>query len=302
MSIRVTSGMMNSQLLNNLNRNNYNMSKLQEQASTGRKINNPSDDPVGVTYALRYRSDLASNEQYQTSVDSAIGWLDTTDTIMSQAGDVMKRVKELTVQGASGTVPQSGLDAINQEIKELKGYLVDIGNTQIRGKYIFNGQKYDQAPYQLSDTVTSYDKINADTAAVEYSIGDGVNFRMNTSGSDFFGTSEDTDNVFKVLDDLSAALASGDTASVSAQLTNIESRTTKMLSSQTEVGARTNRAELVQSRLTDNNLNLTTLQSKVEDADIASVLIQATSAQTIYEAALKSSASMMSTSLMDYMR
>ncbi|WP_438348845.1 flagellar hook-associated protein FlgL [Paenibacillus sp. FA6] len=302
MSIRVTSSMMNTQLLSNLNRNNYSMNKMENQISTGRKINKPSDDPVGVTYALRYRSDLASNEQYQTSTDAAIGWLDTTDTNMAQATDVMHRIKDLTIQGATGTVPQAGLDAINQEIQELKAYLVDIGNMQIRGKYIFNGQQYDQAPYQLSDTVTDYAAINPDTAAVEYSIGDGVTFRMNTSGSEFFGTSTEPDNVFKLLDDLSAALASGDTAGVSAQLVNIESRTTKMLASQTEVGARTNRVELVQNRLTDGNLNLTTLQSKVEDADIASLLIQATSAQTIYQAALKSSAQIMSTSLMDYMR
>ncbi|MEC0093654.1 flagellar hook-associated protein FlgL [Paenibacillus macquariensis] len=302
MSIRVTSGMMNSQLLSNLNRNNYSMNKMENQISTGRKLNKPSDDPVGVTYALRYRSDLASNEQYKTSTDAAIGWLDTTDTNMSQASEVMHRIKDLTVQGANGTLPQSGMDAVDQEIKELKQLLVGIGNTQIRGKYIFNGQQYDKAPYQLTDTVLNFSDINPDTAAVEYSIGDEVTFRMNTSGSEFFGTSTDADNVFKVLDDLSAALASGNTAAISAQLVNIESRSTKMLASQTEVGARTNRIELVQNRLTDGNLNLTTLQSKVEDADIASLLIQATSAQTIYQAALKSSAQIMSTSLMDYMR
>lgn len=302
MSIRVTSGMMSSQLLSNLNRNNYSMNKMENQISTGRKLNKPSDDPVGVTYALRYRSELASNEQYQTSVDAAIGWLDTTDSNMAQVSDVMSRVKELTVQATSGTVPQSGLDAVNQEIKELKQHLVDIGNTQIRGKYIFNGQKYDQPPYQLSDTVSKYSDINADKAAVEYSISDEVTFQINTSGSDFFGTSDEADNVFKVLDNLSTALASGSYTDISAQMANIESRTTKMLSCQTEVGARTNRVELVENRLTDNNLNLTTLQSKTEDADIASLLIQATSAQTIYEAALKSSSQIMSTSLMDYMR
>ncbi|WP_429375349.1 flagellar hook-associated protein FlgL [Paenibacillus sp. DS2015] len=301
MSIRVTSNMMSTQLLSNLNRNNYSMNKMENQISTGRKLNKPSDDPVGVTYALRYRSDLASNEQYQTSTDAAIGWLDTTDSNMTQANDVMQRVKELTIQAATGTVPQTGLDAINQEIKELKQHLVDIGNTQIRGKSIFNGQKYDQIPYQLSDTVTNYADIDADKDAVEYSISDEVTFRINTSGSDYFGTSGEADNVFKVLDNISAALASGSYTDISAQTANLDSRTIKMLGCQTEVGARTNRVELVQNRLTDTNLNLTTLQSKTEDADIASLLIQATAAQTIYEAALKSSATIMSTSLMDYM-
>lgn len=293
---------MSMQTLNNLNRNYSSMSKMENQITTGRKLNKPSDDPVGVTYALRYRSELASNEQYSSSADAAVSWLDFTDSTMQQAGDVMKRLKELTVQASSGTVPQSGLDAIKLEVDQLKEQMTNIGNSQIRGKYIFNGQKYDQAPYELTSTITSYDQIDPDQGAVNYAIGDQSTFRVNTSGSEFFGASTEADNVFKIMDNLSAALTSGNQTMISSQLTGIESRYTKMQSSLSEVGARTNRVELVQSRLDDRNLNLTNLQSKTEDADIASLMIQATSAQTIYEAALKSSAQIMQPSLMDFMR
>ncbi|ASR45607.1 flagellar hook-associated protein FlgL [Paenibacillus kribbensis] len=302
MAIRVTSGMMSMQTLSNLNRNYSNMNKMENQITTGRKLNKPSDDPVGVTYALRYRSELASNEQYSSNADAAVSWLDFTDSTMQQAGDVMKRLKELTVQASTGTVPQSGLDAIKLEVDQLKEQMTNIGNSQIRGKYIFNGQKYDQAPYELAGTITSYDQIDTDQGAVNFAIGDQSTFQVNTSGSEFFGASTDADNVFKIMDNLSAALASGNQTTVANQLTDIESRYTKMQSSLSEVGARTNRVELVQARLGDRNLNLTNLQSKTEDADIASLMIQATSAQTIYEAALKSSAQIMQPSLMDFMR
>lgn len=133
MAIRVTSGMMSTQMLSNLNRNLYRMDNMSNQIATGRKINKPSDDPVGVTYALRYRAELASNEQYQTNTDAAVSWLDATDSNMQQALDVMKRLKELAVQGANGTLSDSDLQAVNLEVDELKQHLVDIGNTQIRG-------------------------------------------------------------------------------------------------------------------------------------------------------------------------
>ncbi|MDY8044726.1 flagellar hook-associated protein FlgL [Paenibacillus polymyxa] len=301
MPIRVTSGMTNMQLLSNLNRNNNNMGKMENQISTGRKLNKPSDDPVGVTYALRYRAELASNEQYKTNSDAAVSWLDFTDTTMQQASDVMKRLKELTVQASSETLPQSGLDSIKLEVDQLKEQMMNIGNSQLRGKYVFNGQNYDQMPYQLSATVTSYNQINPDQAAVSYAVGDQDAFRVNTSGSDFFGKSTDPDNVFKVMDAISSALSSGNSTAISSQLSSIESRFTKMQTSLSEVGARTNRVELIQSRLEERNLNLTTLQAKTEDADVASLMIQATSAQTIYEAALKSSAKIMQPSLMDFM-
>ncbi|KWX73790.1 MULTISPECIES: flagellar hook-associated protein FlgL [Paenibacillus sonchi group] len=302
MSIRVTQGMMSMQTLSNLNKNNSTRSDLSNQASTGRKINKPSDDPVGVTYSLRYRAELASNEQFQTNADAAVSWLNFTDTTMQQATDVMKRMKELTIQGSNGTLPQSGRDAIKLEIQQLKEQMGNIGNAQIRGKYIFNGQNYDKVPYELSGTVTSFSQIDTDSGSVKYAIGDQSTFEVNTPGSDFFGKSTDADNVFKVMDDLIAALASGDTSKVAAQTANMDSRTNKMQSALSEVGARTNRVELVQARLNDRNLNLTTLQSKVEDADIAEVLVKSTTAQTIYEAALKSSAQILQPSLMDFMR
>lgn len=301
MSIRVTQGMMSMQTLSNLNRNYSNMSTLENQISTGRKINKPSDDPVGVTYALRYRAELASNEQFQSNADSAVSWLDYTDSTMQQATEVLQRLKELTVQGSNGTLPQSGLDAIKLEVEQLKEQLGNIGNAQIRGKYIFNGQNYDQVPYELSSTVTNFAQVDTDSGAVKYAIGDQSTFQVNTSGSEFFGSSTDSDNIFKVMDDLIAALNSGDVTTISAQTTNIESRSSKMQSCLSEVGARTNRVELVQARLDDRDLNLTTLQSKTEDADIASLMIKATTAQTIYEAALKSSAQILQPSLMDFM-
>ncbi|QLG38197.1 MULTISPECIES: flagellar hook-associated protein FlgL [unclassified Paenibacillus] len=302
MAIRVTSGMMSTQMLSNLNRNLNRMDNMSNQISTGRKINKPSDDPVGVTYALRYRAELAANEQYQSNTDAAVSWLDATDSNMQQANDVMKRLKELAVQGSNGTLSDSDLEAVNLEVEQLKKHLVDIGNTQIRGKFIFNGQTYDKAPYELTGTVTDYADVETDTQGVLYSISEQVTFQINTSGSEFFGNKGETDNVFKIIDDLSTALNSGNQAGVQQQLQNIESRSTKMQACLSEVGARTNRIELVQNRLQDQDLNFTTLQSKTEDADVASLMIQATSAQTIYEAALKSSAQIMQPSLMDFMR
>ncbi|WP_025688186.1 flagellar hook-associated protein FlgL [Paenibacillus zanthoxyli] len=302
MSLRVTQGMMSTQTLSNINRNYSKLSDMSNQISTGRKINKPSDDPVGVTYALRYRAELASNEQYQSNADSAVSWLDYTDSTMQQSTALMTRLKELTVQASSSTVPQSGLDAIRMEVEQLKEQMGSIGNSQLRGKYIFNGQNYDKAPYVLSGSITSFSQIDTDDGAVKYAIGGDSVYQVNTSGNDFFGKSTDSDNVYKVMDDLITALNNRDYMNISAQLGQIESRATKMQSCLSEVGARTNRIQLVQSRLQDMNLNLTTLQAKTEDADVASLMIKATTAQTVYEAALKSSAQILQPTLMDFMR
>lgn len=148
--LRVTSNMMNSQLLLNLNRNARTMNDTQLQLSSGRKINKPSDDPVGITYSLRYRAELSSNEQYTKNVDSALSWLDYNDTVLGQAGDVVQKIRELSVQAATGTNPQSALDSINEEVMQLKEQLVDIANSTLNGKYIFNGEQYSTKPYDFA--------------------------------------------------------------------------------------------------------------------------------------------------------
>src|SRR5690554_3639497 len=109
MNGRVTQSMMNSQLLRNLNLNTNRMNVMQDQIATGKRINKPSDDPVGISYAMRYRSELASNEQYQGNVDSAISWLENTDTTLGQVGDALHRLRELTVKAANGTNPEDAL-------------------------------------------------------------------------------------------------------------------------------------------------------------------------------------------------
>lgn len=296
MAIRVTSNMMSNQVLRNLNRNLNRMSELQNQQSTGRKLNKPSDDPIGVTYALRYRSELSANDQYARNVDTALGWLDTTDSVMSQAEQVMNRIKELAVQSSTGTNPQTALNSIEAEFLELKKQLADLGNTQVNGKYIFNGQTYDIKPYDSADPAS----VETDVGMVEYTVGQGVTFQINTSGNDFFGEKGADDNVFNILDKLSAAMQSSNFTAIAEEVKNIDARVNKMVSIHAETGARTNRVELMENRLSNENYNLTVLQSKTEDADIAETMIQANISSNIYQASLSAGAKIITPTLVDF--
>ncbi|KAA8997986.1 flagellar hook-associated protein FlgL [Paenibacillus spiritus] len=296
--LRVTSNMMNSQLLLNLNRNNRAMNDTQLQLATGRKINKPSDDPVGITYSLRYRSELSANEQYQKNLDSTVSWLDYNDTIMSQAGEVVQRLRELTVNGATGTNPQSALDSINAEVTQLKAQMVDIANSQLNGKYIFNGQQYTDKPYDSADPKNTI----TDTGPINYTIGESVQLPINVTGNDFFGAKSDPDNIFAILDNISQALTSGNQTALSSELSKIDSRTDKMLAVQADVGAKTNRVELMQGRLSDLETNLTDLQSKTEDGDYAELLMRSKVEENIYNASLSVGAKIIQNSLVDFIR
>ncbi|NMO96615.1 flagellar hook-associated protein FlgL [Paenibacillus lemnae] len=309
--LRVTSNMMNSQLLLNLNRNARSMNETQIQLSTGRKLNKPSDDPVGMTYSLRYRSELAENEQYMKNVDSSISWLDFNDTVLGQAGSVVQRLRELTVQASTGSNPQSALDSINEEIAQLKEQVVDIANSKLNGKYIFNGQKYNEKPYEFEvgsdgtyDTTAAASRLT-DPGSIDYIVGESVKLKINVSGNEVFGSNEpkdEHDNLFTIINALSQALKDGNTDAVSAQLDHIDTRMEKILSVRSEIGAKTNRVELMQGRLSDLELNLTDLQSKTEDADYEKLIMTSKIQENIYNASLSVGAKIISSSLVDFLR
>ncbi|RCW44817.1 flagellar hook-associated protein FlgL [Paenibacillus prosopidis] len=323
MSLRVTQTMMNTQLLRNISKNQGRMNNLQNQLSTGMKINKPSDDPVGITFALRYRSELDSNDQYTENVDSALSMLQYTDTTIGQAGDIMQRVRELLVQGANGTLEQTGLDAVKLEISQLYNQMIEIGNSQFNGKQVFNGELTGDKPYpamaleETIDLVSVPPKLKAyhastNTGAIKYELSAGMSLSINTLGSDVFGNSvsptasqadlESSDNVFLLLQRAHDMLGSGDQEGVSELIGQIETRMNTMLTKRAEVGARMNRVEIIENRLNDINLNLQTMQSKTEDADMAEVITNMKMEENVYQASLSVGAQLIRPSLVDFLR
>ncbi|WP_449599063.1 flagellar hook-associated protein FlgL [Paenibacillus sp. Marseille-Q9583] len=304
--LRVTSNMMNSQLLLNLNRNARTMNDTQLQLSSSRKINKPSDDPVGITYSLRYRAELSSNEQYTKNVDSALSWLDYNDTVLGQVGDVVQKIRELTVQAATGTNPQSALDSINAEVLQLKDQLVDISNSTLNGKYIFNGEQYNTKPYDfVKGADGSYDvskPITTDAGQIQFIVGEDVRLPISTTGNEVFGNTGDADNLFAIINNLSAGLKAGDLKVVSGQLDLLDTRMESILTARSEIGAKTNRVELMQERLSDLNINLTDLQAKTEDADYEGLIMNSKIQENIYNASLSVGAKIISTTLVDFIR
>lgn len=295
MPLRVTQSMMSAQLLRNITNNVSRMNNHENQLSTGRKINKPSDDPVGITYSLRYRSEIAMNDQYQRNLDSAKSSIEYTDTILGNLTDLMQRANELTVRGVSGTNPQEALDAIAKELDQIRDLALSLGNEQMNGKYIFNGQMTDKKPYTDGTESTDDGAINLQFAA-------GVTAPINATGNEVFGRGDDADNLFAVLKEISDAFKAGDQERARAQMQPLTDRLDKMLQVRSDVGARSNRVDLMVNRLSDLGLNLESMVSKTEDADVSEVITKLKVDESVYQASLSTGAKIIQPTLVDYIR
>lgn len=292
MSLRVTQGMVSSRVMRNLSANYERMSDSQTVLSTGRKINKASDDPVGITYALRYRSESAMTEQYQKNIDVANSYVNQTDTVLTQVNDMLQRVNELSTKGLNGTNPQTALDAISKELGEIYTGMVEAGNSQLNGKYIFNGQKTDQKPYTTGTETT-------DDAKIEYQLGMGVTAPINVSGNEVFGTG--SSNLFSIVKGLQTAFSAGDQTTANALYDKLKTGMETFSQVRSEVGARSNRIELMENRLKDLSTSLTDLTSKTEDADMAEVITRLQTQQNVYQASLSTGAKLIQQSLINYL-
>ncbi|WP_210238528.1 flagellar hook-associated protein FlgL [Pseudalkalibacillus caeni] len=299
--MRVTQQMLHNNTLNQLNRNLSRLNEAQEQVSTGRSINRPSDNPAGTNLALKLRSELAANEQYQQNADSALSWMEMTDGAMNQASNVLHRANELATQAANGTLSDQDREAISKEVDELREQLIDVSNTKFRGKYIFNGEKTDQIPFPTKG-VSNAEISELDNTSLQTQVSGAAAIEYSLSAKEVFIGNNGGENVFNVLETLSANLKNNDQSAISDSLKKVEASVDQVLNAWTSLGARQERMEAASSRLKDANTNLQSLQSKTEDADIAEAVMKLKQEEAVYQASLSATARIIQPSLMDFLR
>lgn len=296
--MRVTGMMQNTQLLKNLRNTNAGISDYQNKLATGQKIHRPGDDPVGIGYLMRYNTELDRSDEFLENARTGTGWLNTMDSLMQQATDVLHRARVLTQQASTGTVPDDVRKQISSELKQLKEQMVTIGNSTYSGRQIFNGQKTDIPPYTLAGAATE----GTDEGIYYLNVSSTVTVEVSITGEKIFGGAGDPDNVFKILDDIADHLDTNNETALLNDLALIDVAADRISSNAAEIGARTNRFELVENRILDEQTGLKELRSKTADVDMADAIVQLQLKENILQASLATGARIMQVSLIDFIR
>ncbi|MNW45370.1 Flagellar hook-associated protein 3 [compost metagenome] len=217
---------------------------------------------------------------------------------MQQASDVLKRARTLGLQAANGTLDAQQRGTISSEIKQLKEQMVTIGNSTYNGRYLFNGQKTDQPPYTIA--TASSDKTDA--GLFYLNVSPSVKVPVSITGEIVFGQADSTNNVFKVLDELSTALDTNTVSGISSSVDKIDAAVDHMMISWAEVGARMNRFELMENRIASEQVSLQEQRSNVADVDFSEAIMNLKMKENVLQAALSTGARVMQTSLVDFIR
>jgi flagellar hook-associated protein 3 FlgL len=309
MSARITSSMMTRSLLSDINDVATRQDATRRQMSSGKQINKPSDDPYATARAMSLRTDLSGIQQHERNVQEAQSWMTVTDTTLSSITDLAQHARELVVQGATDTLPQTSRNAIADQIDQIIAGMKQEGNATYDGRYVLSGSRTNTKPYDATVQttaagVTPNDGYSGDAASQLREIGPGVTLAVNVRGDEVLGgTPGASGNMLGVLRDIATHLRSGDTQSLgNHDLKALDGQIDNVLSVHARVGAGMNRLDTASSRLAQIEESATSMLSDTEDADMAKVLTDYSTQQAVYQSALQAGARIVQTSLLDFLR
>lgn len=292
--MRVTQSMISQHTLRNMSSSYEKLMNLQEQATSGKKLNRPSDDPIGAVKSLNYRTNLNENNQYKENFTEAYKWLDNSDGSLEEANKVMQRIRELTVSASNGTKLEDEREAIKLEVSGLKEHLVSIANKNIEGKFLFNGINTGQAPV---DDKNGTIVVGASEKPISIELSKGLSIDVSTDGTDVFSQAF-FDNLTKLEQSLAEGSSGGE---IGDQLSAMDENINAIISARTLIGARTNRLEIMEARLNVQEELLEKKLSDVEDIDFEKAIMDLQMQETVQRAALAVGAKIMQPSLVDFL-
>jgi flagellar hook-associated protein 3 FlgL len=295
-TVRITQSMLTNNSLRNISQSYGRLEKYQEQLSTGKKISRPSDDPVVAMKGMHYRTSLTEIEQFQRNLAEAYTWMDNSEAALDHATQVLQRARELLVQAKNGTLSDQERQAIAREIEQLKKDLVQVANTKVAGKYIFNGTSIDKAPVTDQNSPNApIVKNNNDDFTIEVS--KGVKLKININPNNVF--SQGLFNTLQEIENTLNGVAPGDLDSL---LKRLDDHMNSVLAERAELGARVNRLELIEQRIAQQQVIAKRMISDNEDADIEKVITDLKAQESVHRAALAVGARIIQPTLLDFLR
>jgi flagellar hook-associated protein 3 FlgL len=277
------------QFVDDLNQVSTTLSNAQLEVSTGLKMRNVSDAPDQVSELLQARANLSSSQQISTNLVNVKSEVDTGEQSIGSAVTLFDQVQTIAAEGATGTQTAASRAGLAQNLQSILQQMVGLANTNIGGRYIFSGDADQTQPYTYDSTQTPPVGVyqgSSSTRMVQNA--NGTTFPVALTAQQVFDSSDPSTNVFAAINGLITSLNNNDqtgTATIEAGLSGTASYMNQQLSfygtAQDTVAAATDYAQNQQTELQTQISNL-------QDADVTSAIMTMTQAQTQEQAALAS--------------
>lgn len=188
MSTRISTQGRYLRILSSMNRNQFDILRAQEQLSTGRTINRPSDDPIGTSRILLLTRRINETQRHLTSSEYSSGSVDTAAAALQDASDLYSQARTLIIKGMNGALSEEDRKLLANEAELIRQQLLDLSRSTYDGRYLFAGARSDTEPFTES-YVGGVRRVSytGTEESVSSQVGDGLFVNITGSGESIFG-------------------------------------------------------------------------------------------------------------------
>lgn len=158
--------------------------KLQGQISSGKRITNPSDDPIAAARTVDINQSKSVSEQLSVNADYATSALQAQESALSDVSTLLSDMRVLGVHAGAPSLTVADRTALAQQLRSQYAQLLSLANTSDGGKYLFSGYQGDTQPFsETSPGVVAY---NGDEGYREMQVTPSRQVPVSTSGKEVF--------------------------------------------------------------------------------------------------------------------
>jgi flagellar hook-associated protein 3 FlgL len=265
------------------------------EITSGKRINRPSDDPVGTLQVMHLRRDSAMQVQYERAADDANQLLTASDTALQNASDVLaSAIERLTQAGGFAGQDAVSREAIAVDLDNLRDELLTIANRTHVGRPLFSGTMSPNPTFDSSGTYLG------NASPIIRDIAEGETVQATIPGDGVFGTG--VTSIIGALTNAAAAVRSGDNAGRLVAQTTFENGLQTFAVAQTQVGARMRRVEVSMTNTTVRLDQNTEDISSIEDVDFEQAATKLRALELTYQATLTAAGRVAQFTLLDFLR
>jgi flagellar hook-associated protein 3 FlgL len=298
--MRVTTLQNRERQIAQLLRGQERLEEARNQVASGRRIQRPSDSPGEIAELLRARTQIADLEQRRASADTFLPYMKASETALGEIAGAVREIRVLALQANNGTINPEQRQSLGDQVQRLRGRVRDLANTRVDGRYLFAGTNTLRAPFVSGSPIT----YAGNDTPIQASLVADTLFDVSITGDALMnvrapsGSSGPTD-LFQNLEALEAAIRSGDSGQIAAGLTVLDEDLDQLLRLRGDMGARIQYVEAMQRRIAEDLAAAQEWQSRLQDVDLATAILEAQAAETAHEATLLVASRLEQPSLLD---
>lgn len=284
------------------------LSQLEAQIASGKRILDPSDDPLGSSRVADLQRSIDNNQQFIRNMDAITTQLSFADSAVDAMSNQMVRAKELAVQAANGTLTDADRKVISTELGQIIDQMLSLSNSRdAAGNYLFSGASVSTAPFARDATGAIVWQGSGEAPKVPISADVAVSTGANGLSMLSIETSGGRQTVLASLTEFKALLddPSIDAATFTAGMEKALSDTTagidRLADQRATFGSRMAQVDTETTRLKALETTMTTAKSNLESLDVAAAIVQLKNAMTLLDASQQSFAQIKKLSLFSYL-